>query len=78
MVKAICPRFGLDWPLDERIHNIDCIIAATEKRDLLPGSELWQNMPEPWADIQLLLPISPETGKRLFLHQFHTIMDQLA
>jgi len=74
---CIAPRFGLPKEMPALLHEVDIRMCATEKRDLMPGSEEWVNMPEPYEDISLVQWVSPETGKRAFLAQFHQIMEAL-
>jgi len=75
--QAIAPRFGLPLDMPSIIHEVDIKMAATEKRDLLPGSEEWINMPEPYLYVDFLTPMDPHEAKSRFLARFWQIMEVL-
>lgn len=45
IMSVIAEKFGLDGKMPAEVKAIDNIMCSTEKRDLIPGSETWPNMP---------------------------------
>lgn len=46
--EAIGERFGVTLvPLPKQVKEADVLMCAAEKRDLMPSSEEWENMPDP-------------------------------
>lgn len=76
--EAVCARFGMQ-PDDysDLLKEVDIRLCATEKRDLLPGSEEWTNMPPPYDDITLVQEHTHLTAKTAFLASFHSIMEAI-
>lgn len=69
--RKILVHFGIDPELPEWVHNVDNMMLATEKRDLLAhdGNGVWSCGVDPYP--QVIRPWPTETAARLFLRDFH-------
>lgn len=48
VLQAVAKRFGLDWPMPDRVHFMDAVMLATEQRDIMaPPPVPWNKMPDP-------------------------------
>jgi len=70
--EAIAAKFEHAWPFPPEIKQADNIALATEKRDLMPGSSKWKDMPTPakWP----IIPLEPEAARIAFLARFAEIV----
>lgn len=66
---AIADRFGVSRILPAHIKEIDNLMLACEKRDLLPLSERWLNMPDADPDV-IINPLSPIDAYKQFAKRF--------
>lgn len=74
-MRAIACQYGFGYPLDPRVHEVDMILCATEKRDLLPKTEDWPGMPDPMTT--KLFPTDYRLAKDLFLLEFERINNEM-
>lgn len=76
IIQTIFNKFGIEeyYPFPPMINQVDAIMLATERRDLMQVPDI------PWgyseqikpADIKIV-PMSPETSRKLFLRRFHEL-----
>jgi len=72
--KAISAKFGLPEVHSAEVHDLDNIMVTWEKRDLLPNSEDWPNLP----DITVYdLPVMKPVDWRVAREQYLTLHNQL-
>ena len=74
--QAICPRYAMEWPFDYRVAAMDMRVCATEKRDLLPNSGEWHNMPDPLDDFSFGTTLTPAQAKTHFLKAFDLLWER--
>lgn len=56
------------------VHNLDMQMCATEKRDLLIGSEPWHQMPDPIPGLHIpMRECLPAEATRLLRHRFNEL-----
>lgn len=75
--RTIAERFGVAQELPESVHTADCIMLATERRDLMPAHD------EPWSVLegiepadQTIHPWAPDVARRLFLEQLEALQSE--
>lgn len=72
--RVIFARFGLEWPLSDKVKEADDAILATEWRDMRtprPASEIERYGGVPVTE--KIIPWSPEIAKKLFLEMFYDL-----
>lgn len=65
-------HFGLPDDMSEEVHDADMKICSAEKRDLMPRSEVWPDMP-PCDDIPTIVPWSWKYAERMFLNEYRRL-----
>lgn len=76
LMKVIAKRFNLG-PEPAMLHVIDNRMCSTEKRDLIEGSEPWENMPIAFQSI--FIPEEERTSSEIyaeFMFQFHRLFPE--
>lgn len=78
--KAISTKFGLPYIHSEEVHYLDNVMVVWEKRDLLPNSCHWPNLPDitslklpelqPWSSSYAQVQYK-ESLRTLFTGMFH-------
>jgi len=66
---VIAQKFGYKFPLDPRVKEADCILLATEKRDLMPYQTRTECKPLP----ETIIPMAPKEAKAAFLQAYYQI-----
>ena len=70
ILNAIIIKFGLTLPMPKEVKEIDDILLATERRDIMnPCKEEWTLAAKPMK--QIIIPYSQKEAKRLFLERFN-------
>lgn len=67
--EAMAARYSLPQFLPDEVKYIDNVMCATEKRDLMPHSGLWSNMPPAEPEI-IINPQAPKSALQSFLRRF--------
>lgn len=63
---------GIEWPFPPEVHEADVKMLVTEMRDLMPSADR-SALPEPYKEVSIVWPLSPEGAKTLFLQRFTAI-----
>lgn len=72
-VDAACREaFGLPPEMSAQVHDADMRICSAEKRDLMPRSEVWPNMP-PSDGIPTITPWGWKYAERKFLDTYRRL-----
>jgi len=66
---VIAQKFGYRFPLDPRVKEADCILLATEMRDLMPYPLRSECKPLK----ETIMPMSPKEAKAAFLQAYYQI-----
>jgi hypothetical protein len=68
LMEAIVCRFGLTWPMPAAVKEVDLILLATERRDLMaPPPYRWTSTERVAPLLDPIEPWSPEYAKERFL-----------
>ncbi len=74
LLQVIAVKYGLPWPMPDSVHEIDLVMLATERRDLMATP------PIPWISTERIEPLptpivpwSPTVAKQQFLIRFHEL-----
>lgn len=71
----IMRKFGLPEIVPQRGNEIDNLVLACEKRDLLPFSESWTGLPEP-DPLIVINPLSPNEALHSMRSRFRTLFPE--
>ena len=76
IMMAVCCAFEIAWPIAECVKKADCIMLATEARDLMamPPDD-WHLTEEP--DRGLIIPVTPLRAEYNFLKAFEDLRGAL-
>lgn len=75
---AIMARFGVPFPLPERVKRADLILLATEQRDLLPShDDQWAHIRDVRPLPKTIKPLPPYVAKLLYLDRFNGAVRRL-
>lgn len=69
--QAIYKKFGLAYPRDPRIKEIDLRLLSTESRDLMPLGEERTHMIKPYD--WKIRPLDPKQAEEMFLRRYNRI-----
>lgn len=72
IMRCVCERFGLLWPIMPQVKAADRVMLATEARDLMaPHPAEWVPLPEPL--IERIVPWTHVEAERRFMDRFHEL-----
>lgn len=72
---AVAEKFGLSWPMPERVREADDRLLVTEARDLMgPPPQSWGLSAEPLPET--IEPRTPAQAEALFLKRFEELSDR--
>ncbi|KKN29889.1 hypothetical protein LCGC14_0839670 [marine sediment metagenome] len=78
LMRVIAPVFELEMPIPECVHQVDLVLLATERRDLMAEP------PVPWITTEQIKPLEmeitpwePYEAKELFLRCFFALFGAL-
>lgn len=71
---VVLGRFGLTLPLHPCVKEVDLLLLATERRDLMPHCTAeWGMLEGVVADPDTLLPWAPDAAKQMFLTRYREL-----
>ena len=73
--KAISTKFDLNLEIPEEVHLVDRKLLSTEKRDFLPSSSYWGDLPEPFGF--KIFPQGPKDSYNSFMWAYDKIMEKI-
>jgi len=77
IMTVIAEKFGLDGEMPDEVKVIDNVMCSTEKRDLIPGSPPWANMPPALLTMEITeREVLPEEARLMFMRRFHELFDR--
>jgi hypothetical protein len=69
LMKAVCERFNLSWPMPPEVKKADEVLLATEARDIMAAPpKSWRLREDPLDEP--ITPWGPEVAERVFLEEF--------
>lgn len=73
ILQAIATRFGLP-EMPEAVHDLDALMCATEKRDLIGGAEPWPGTPSPIDELEIPeREVGPREAELMFMRRFRDL-----
>lgn len=78
ILAVIAEAVGLPREIPAVVKEIDARMCATEKRDLLPGSEPWPNMPEPYDNKFPVMGFDPGQAKTAFMSRYQDLWNPVS
>jgi len=75
--RDIFKKFGCPFPMHPKVKEMDLIMLATEKRDLMPASGgEWEMLKGVKPLNKIIKPWSPKKAKKMFLERFYQLMEE--
>ncbi|MGY8666255.1 hypothetical protein Q3C01_28440 [Bradyrhizobium sp. UFLA05-109] len=72
--RAILDRFGISWPLPEKVKLADLRVLAAEQRQIMPeGTDTWAREQRVDPAPIVVRHLSPKDAKRIFLERFEAL-----
>lgn len=67
--RVVHYALGIPWPVPRPVKHADCVVLATEARDLMgPLLELWRCMPPPLK--REIVPLPPQQVYSMFVDRY--------
>jgi hypothetical protein len=75
MEKAICAKFGLQYPMPDEIKWADRVALRNEQQSLMrPPLDVWEEDRTPELVLPYIRGLSPKEAKYFFMEQFKRLM----
>lgn len=74
--EAIAAKFGLPFPMNPQVKKVDVSLLATEKRDLMDPSVVWDFLDGVPVYQRTIVAWSPDHAERLFLARFKALTEK--
>ena len=71
LMEAIAVKYDLAWPMPNKVKRVDCILLATEARDLMVNPILWSITEKPLKG--RIEPLSARKAERAFLNRYNVL-----
>lgn len=70
ILKVIAQKYGLDYPIPDKVKEVDWAVLHTEKKQIMPNSKYPWYLPVPPADIKIEC-WTPKRAEKEFLKAFN-------
>lgn len=75
LARVVAEAFSLPWPMPASVKKADCVLLATERRDVMRSTDLAWNVPaEPM--LRRITPWTPEAAEQAFLDRYQYLIGE--